>query len=534
MKRMIFLMLALLIGSAASMDAQVTIGSLADPHEGAVLDLSKTSKRGFLLPQVSLTDIKQWTPLEGTNTDGVGMMVYNVNETVGNGAGVYVWSGPVDGWLSLKSNFASAVKVTGFTLTPSDASVDIWVGGVQDFAVNNFLPNDATYRGVTWQITSGKTFAEITNMTSTSCTVRGLAAGTANLRVTGIDENYSTNVTIQVKPVTIKSFSLDKSSLALDVGGKTGTITAKDFIGSNNLILSGITVTWSIEGGNTTGSTINPATGNNTTTVTSGTTSGTFTVRATVDNISHDCVVTIDDCLPVTDVESHIYPTAKFGAAGCWMTQNLRSTRNNVYIDLTDKSSAGTNASYKYYWYPENKQATFTANPEYGLLYTWAAATGRTSSTDEGNTSHGPYQGICPADWHIPTDMEWNQLEQVIAESEANVHSTSGPITWDVSAIATSYRGTHAPKMKSTTAVDGKTNGTSNARNANGFDALLVGNMHLGAKSNYGTNAFYWSSSSKDDKYAWRRNMDDSNPGVNRNGSTKYDMLSIRCKKNNN
>jgi uncharacterized protein (TIGR02145 family) len=532
MKRMIFLMLMLGMLSAASMNAQVTIGSMADPHAGAVLDLSTASNRGFLLPQVSLTGITDWSPLGGTSAGGVGMVVYNVNEAVGNGAGVYVWSGPGDGWISLKSNFASAVKVTGFTLDPSTTPVEIWAGGSRNFSVSNFQPSTATYQGVTWQITTGDAYAEVTDMTSISCRVNGLAAGTATLRVAGIDDYFSKNITIQVNPVTVQSFLLDKSSLTLDVGSKTGTITADNFVGSNGLTLSGVTVNWSIYGENTTGSTI--ASDGNTCTVTSGTATGTFTVRASVGSITQDCEVTIDDCF-VKDAEGNSYVAAKFGAAGCWMTQNLRSTRNDVYTDLTANRNAGTNASLKYYWYPNNSQATFNAHPEYGLLYTWAAATGRTSSANEANTAHTQYQGICPTGWHLPSDYEWNQLEEVIAKDATNAYSTTGATTWETSySTATSYRGAHGQKMKSTTIVSGSTNGTSNARNANGFDALLVGGMSSGSLANYGTYAYFCSSSSNDSTNAWYRYLYSSNTGMNRYSNDKYNMRSVRCKKNDN
>jgi hypothetical protein len=62
MKKKLFLMLALFVMSAVSMNAQVTIGSLSDPHSGAILDLSQDAdhNKGFLLPHVSLDDVTNW------------------------------------------------------------------------------------------------------------------------------------------------------------------------------------------------------------------------------------------------------------------------------------------------------------------------------------------------------------------------------------------------------------------------------------------------------------------------------------------
>jgi hypothetical protein len=61
MKRIFFLMLTLLIMSTASMNAQVRIGGLDDPAQGAVLDLNPNNssdnteyKMGLALPRVYL------------------------------------------------------------------------------------------------------------------------------------------------------------------------------------------------------------------------------------------------------------------------------------------------------------------------------------------------------------------------------------------------------------------------------------------------------------------------------------------------
>ncbi|MDR0680932.1 MAG: hypothetical protein LBG15_03635 [Dysgonamonadaceae bacterium] len=72
-RKMIFLALTLFIWSAASVKAQVTIGSIDDPDPSAVLDL-KTNDQGLLLPRVALVSTSSYTPLE---SHVAGMMVYN-------------------------------------------------------------------------------------------------------------------------------------------------------------------------------------------------------------------------------------------------------------------------------------------------------------------------------------------------------------------------------------------------------------------------------------------------------------------------
>jgi uncharacterized protein (TIGR02145 family) len=253
----------------------------------------------------------------------------------------------------------------------------------------------------------------------------------------------------------------------------------------------------------------------------------------------------VEDYSTVIDADENTYSAAKFGDAGWWMTENLRS---KSYIDANTEErkpipikNNNTNTNSPYYHYPGGVYTSTNApegyKDEYGLLYTWAAATGRTGILDneENKSDQDQHQGICPSGWHLPSDYEWNQLEQVIAESDAGVYSTTGAITWNVSATSIGYRSTHAPKMKSETPVNSyATNGTSNSRTANGFDALLVGNMYSGSASGYGTYTVFWSSSSGSSSYAWYRYLYYSDTGVDRNNDNKYLMYSVRCKKNDN
>jgi uncharacterized protein (TIGR02145 family) len=525
-RRMIFWMLTLLSLSAVNVNAQVTIGSMDDPHGGAVLDLSKANgpSIGLLLSRISLENVDTWQ-LGGDENGGDGMVVYNTNNDVvgGAGAGIYVWIGNV--WTPVKSNggFSGTVKAMSFDLTPSATNINIYEEGTQEFTVGNFMPENAVYQGVTWSVIDGNDKINIIAQNPISCTIQGISIGTATLQVTSIDQNVSKTITIEVSPVTLKSFSLNTGSLILNIGGKTETITADDFIGTNDLAMSGVTVEWSIVGANTTGSTISPATGN-TATVTSGGTVGSFTVRATVDGITRDCEVTTGDCVSVTDSENNTYSAAKFGAAGCWMTQNLRSKKYANGTSLAQGSNTDNNA--KYYNYPNSNT---TSPAEYGLLYTWAAAADRTNAAeDSGSTQH---QGICPNGWHLPSRSEWYQLEETIAKSATGVYSTTGVTPWESSYIALEgSRGAHGQKMKSATAVTNQiTNGTSNSYGANGFDAMLVGYISNGSSNGYGAEVRFWSSTSGNTAGAWRWGLHYDTNGTYCINATKYFMYSVRC-----
>ncbi|MDR0681809.1 MAG: fibrobacter succinogenes major paralogous domain-containing protein [Dysgonamonadaceae bacterium] len=338
-----------------------------------------------------------------------------------------------------------------------------------------------------------------------------------------------------IGPVMLKRFELDKSLLFLDTDNETGTITAQNFTGSDDKPFSSVTVSWSVVAGTVPDDvSISPV--DNTFTVTSGST-GSFTVRATAGGVTQDCVVTISGCAGVMDVEGNAYYAAEFGAAGCWMTQNLRT---KTYADGETVLTLGADAdpASKFYNYPKRDEQIFNDHPEYGLLYTWAAATNRdATSVNEANSSNQiQYQGICPEDWHLPSDYEWNQLEKEIAESAAGVYSISDATTWETGySTATESRGTHGKKMKSTTTVDSHvTNGTSKSHSGGGFDALLVGGVSGLNVHYYSQLTDFWSSSSHNSSTAYHRYIGYTDFGVHRYSYYKYILYSVRCKKNDN
>jgi uncharacterized protein (TIGR02145 family) len=107
MKKNFYLMLALLVLSAAGANAQVTIGSLDEPHPGAVLDLHSSSQ-GLLLPTVSLGDVSVFQ-LATDTFRATGMTVYNTNPVIGEG--LYVWNGKK--WKPVGSGVSTDPNVVG-------------------------------------------------------------------------------------------------------------------------------------------------------------------------------------------------------------------------------------------------------------------------------------------------------------------------------------------------------------------------------------------------------------------------------------
>ncbi|MBP5711145.1 MAG: fibrobacter succinogenes major paralogous domain-containing protein, partial [Bacteroidales bacterium] len=138
-------------------------------------------------------------------------------------------------------------------------------------------------------------------------------------------------------------------------------------------------------------------------------------------------------CGTVTDYDGNVYQTIYIGAQ-CWMKENLRTTHysNGAVISLQTTSTCTTSlpcGTFKNcYMYNDD-----TTNVHLrGLLYSWAAVmNGAGSST---NNPSG-IQGICPSGWHVPSNVEWCELENYV---EPGI---------DVNCNSSGYRGSMAKRL---------------------------------------------------------------------------------------
>lgn len=152
------------------------------------------------------------------------------------------------------------------------------------------------------------------------------------------------------------------------------------------------------------------------------------------------------------------YRYRSFGSdAGVWMIDNMRAQSYdtdyvpNISLNTTPVSSQSqanslsNNASR--IAYPNYSQAVYETYPLLGLRYTWVAATGKSTAVADSNFSEGDgdpnqldvgEQGICPNGWHVPSDVEWNKLEQEIYNNAQKYSSYSiadksnfSPLVWN-------------------------------------------------------------------------------------------------------
>jgi hypothetical protein len=150
-------------------------------------------------------------------------------------------------------------------------------------------------------------------------------------------------------------------------------------------------------------------------------------------------------------------------------------------------------------------------------------------------------RGICPVNWHVPTDNEWGIILDGIEDDG------TGTGTHHQNANSTGYIGTNAGKYgkSACTVPDNSTSGNTyvNDDNANWYYHTNKGNDKYGFRvlpsgyRNYdgfhfygrGSNAYFWSSSAYSSTYAWDQNFNYKNATVSRNYNNRSYGSSVRC-----
>ncbi|MDR0863634.1 MAG: fibrobacter succinogenes major paralogous domain-containing protein, partial [Candidatus Symbiothrix sp.] len=572
--------------------AQVTIGANQDPRTGAGLDLN--SNKGLLLPRVTLSSTATDFQLEGGDLDKAkGMVVYNNGANLG-GPGVFVWDGskwsivqaelPAVTIETVGSGTSFCGGVTFKLIKPTSWSTAQWTS----LATSNVT---ATLAGVAYNGTL--TYNSVDNCYYygiTAAAVGQSAVITVNGSISGTPITESTK-TVTVNLNTDSSFKVGGENCfdikrSSDTDPDWGYRVQADFTKTYDYSLSGTvgsgftiySVTWSYTNPENAVETFTPATtsttpasnkvtvkynpdnliGNTNIDATGIQVIITATIVATSTGACPTAVYTVSRrvtiknegcCTSVIDAEGHFYYAHQFGDAGCWMTQNLRSTwtlQDGTFRSIP-KGNNTSNANTPLYFFPNAKVDTIN-HPEYGLLYTWSAANIGTNATEASDAFSGTIstrQGICPSGWHLPSDYEWGQLEKEIA-SNPSAYSTqttpyAGAESFDYTATETDRPGSNefdltmwGRQMKSITPVGTatETNGSSFDKSRGGFDVLLVGFINTGNVMQYGISTYLHSSSASSATYSWQRQFQVSLTGAWRRNSSKGHMEPIRCARN--
>lgn len=219
-------------------------------------------------------------------------------------------------------------------------------------------------------------------------------------------------------------------------------------------------------------------------------------------------------CGECIDYSGYTYGTVQIGRQ-CWMKENLRTTKYADGTSITQGNSPSTTTAYWYY--PNNNSSNKST---YGLLYNWKAVMRNSSSSA---TNPSGIQGICPSGWHVPSDIEWMQMEISVGMSPTVVENTN--FRGDISARLSGNTGWHA---SSTANAAG--NMSASGRNSSGFSALPAGSC-LDTYQNFGYTATFWSATAYDSGTSYGRYLIYNNAGVNRYNPNKGSGYSVRCVK---
>ncbi|MDD4033494.1 MAG: FISUMP domain-containing protein [Bacteroidales bacterium] len=214
--------------------------------------------------------------------------------------------------------------------------------------------------------------------------------------------------------------------------------------------------------------------------------------------------------------DDKVYKTVTIGSQ-VWMAENL------AYLPAVSAPASGSSTEPHCYVYgyagTDVAAAKATTNyTTYGVLYNWPAA-----------------MIACPDGWHLPTDVEWTQLETFLANNGYNYDgSTGGSGVYGVrNKIAKSMASASGWQSFDEDGVIGNTDYPEYI-NKSGFSALPGGycdGITTLAFYELGYAGEWWSSTELDGNTAWvwTRRMISPITMVSRSGRLKGPGWSVRC-----
>lgn len=212
-----------------------------------------------------------------------------------------------------------------------------------------------------------------------------------------------------------------------------------------------------------------------------------------------------------TDSAGMHYPVVTIGTQ-TWMAKNL------AWLPSVSRSGLGSYSAPHYYVYGyqgfDESEAKATNNYQTkGVLYNWPAAI-----------------NACPAEWHLPTDAEWTELQNYLI---ANGYNYDGTTTDNK--IAKSLATSTGWVSSSTTGAAGNAD-YPEKRDATGFSALPGGSRRqekLTGSFSFGDTGYWWSAT-LDYEYeggALLRNVSNNSSALNPDYNDKINGFSVRCLK---
>jgi uncharacterized protein (TIGR02145 family) len=216
----------------------------------------------------------------------------------------------------------------------------------------------------------------------------------------------------------------------------------------------------------------------------------------------------------MTDADGNVYQTVRIGNQ-VWTVENLRTTKYNdgsaIPLD-TLKHTWVNNTTPKYCYY--NNTANSVSIKKYGALYNWHIV----SPTN--------IKKLAPAGWHVPTDAEWDTLENYLITEGYNWDTTTtGNKTAKSLAIQTDWQ----------TYITAGTIGCDLTKNnGSGFSALGGGSRNYdGNFDDQSGSGSWWCTTEYNTSSAWYRCLSYSYNNLFRFSSFKSSGFSVRLLRDN-
>jgi uncharacterized protein (TIGR02145 family) len=220
--------------------------------------------------------------------------------------------------------------------------------------------------------------------------------------------------------------------------------------------------------------------------------------------------------------DGKIYKTVKIGNQW-WMAENL------AYLPAVSPTFMGSGSAKHYYVYGYDGSDVNAAKSKdnyraYGVLYNWLAAMDGSSSS---SANPSGVRGVSPEGWHLPSEAEWTQLENYLADNGYNYDGTFGSGVYKIG------KSMAATTQWNTSSNSGAVGNDLLTNNRSGFSGLPGGSrdgiVGFSGVQNYG----YWWSSTENSNDAWVRYLIYSAASISHTSfnQTKAHGYSVRCVK---
>ena len=226
-----------------------------------------------------------------------------------------------------------------------------------------------------------------------------------------------------------------------------------------------------------------------------------------------------DEATTVKDIDGNVYKIVKIGNQ-VWMAENLRTTHyaNGESIPL------GTNHSNEmpYRYVPAGNNSNVC---DHGYLYNWPAVMHGSRSSRRNPSG---VQGICPDGWHVPSDAEWTELTDYVGSRSE--YSCCGNDNYIAKALSATKGWKTAKEEEWAWSNDTCMVGNDQyTNNSTGFSALPSGN-HIGEwYCNFGSHAFFWSTTKSRENKVYYRDIGYEYVLMVRDEDFQFVGYSVRC-----